>query len=78
MTSERRPFVWEVRLQAQDGKDYTEKVQSFWSPTYEGVKESIALAARLKAWIRNKKKVEFQVLSDPVLLGRLGDEAVVV
>jgi len=76
MTFKRQPFVWEVTLQAQDGKEYTEKVSAFWSPSFDGVKESIALAARLKAWIRNKRKVEFAVLGEPKLLGRLGDEGV--
>jgi hypothetical protein len=69
-TSDRKPFEWEVKLQSPDGKEITEKVLAFWSPSYDGVKESIALAARLKAWIRNKKKIEFQVLGDPVLIGR--------
>lgn len=69
-TSDRKPFEWEVKLQSPDGKEITEKVLAFWSPTYEGVKESIALIARLKAWIRNKKKIEFQVLGEPKLLGR--------
>jgi hypothetical protein len=69
-TSDRKPFEWEVTLQKPDGDTMIEKVTAFWSPTYEGVKESIALAARLKAWIRNKKKVEFQVLGEPKLLGR--------
>lgn len=76
MTSERQPFIWEVKLQSQDGQEITEKVSAFWSPAYEGVKESIALAARCKAWLRNKKKVTFQVLGEPKLLGRLGDEGV--
>lgn len=76
MTFKRRPFVWEVKLQAKDGKEYVEKVQAYWSPTFDGVKESIALAARLKAWIRNKRKIEFAVIGEPTLLGRLGDEGV--
>lgn len=74
---ERKPFIWEVELQGgNDGKTIKEKVQAFWSPTYDGVKESIALAARCKATIRNKGKVQFQALGEPKLLGRLGDEGV--
>lgn len=76
MTSDRKPFVWEVKLQAEDGKQYVEKVHAFWSPVFEGVKESVALAARCQATIRNKGKVQFQALGDPALLGRLGDEGV--
>lgn len=76
MTNERKPHVWEVKLQAKDGETYTEKVSAFWSPVFEGVKESIALAARCQATIRNKGKVQFQVLGEPTLLGRLGDEGV--
>lgn len=71
MTFNRQPFEWEVKLQSKDGKQLDEKVLSYWSPTADGVKERIALAARLKAWIRNKKKVEFVVLGEPVLLGRV-------
>lgn len=71
MTFKRQPFEWEVTLQSKDGKEITEKVQAHWSPTFDGVKESIALAARLKAWIRNKKNVEFAVLGEPKLLGRV-------
>lgn len=71
MTSDRKPFEWEVQLQSQDGKQITEKVRAFWSPEYDGVKESIALAARCKAWLRNKKKVTFQVLGEPKLIGRV-------
>lgn len=76
MTSERKPFVWEVDLQSQDGQTITEKVHAFWSPVFDGVKESIALAARCKATIRNKGKVQFQAIGEPKLLGRLGDEGV--
>lgn len=76
MTNERKPHVWEVKLQADDGKTYTEKVSAFWSPLFDGVKESIALAARCQATLRNKGKVQFQVLGEPKLLGRLGDEGV--
>lgn len=72
----RTPNVWEVKLQASNGETTVEKVHSFWSPVFDGVKESIALAARLQAWIRNKKKVEFQAIAEPVLLGKLGDEGV--
>jgi hypothetical protein len=78
MAFERKPHVWEVTLQADDGKTYTEKVSAFWSPVFEGVKESIALAARCAATIRNKGKVQFQVIGEPKLLGRLGDEGVAV
>lgn len=77
MNSDRKPFVWEVKLQAAgDGETIVEKVSAFWSPVHEGVKESIALAARCKATIRNKGKVQFQALGEPKLLGRLGDEGV--
>lgn len=76
MTLDRQPFVWEVELQAKDGQTTKEKVQAFWSPVFEGVKESIALAARCQATIRNKGKVQFQALGEPKLLGRLGDEGV--
>lgn len=76
MAFERKPFIWEVKLQAADGKEYLEKVSAFWSPLYEGVKDSIALAARCQATIRNKGKVQFQALGEPKLLGRLGDEGV--
>lgn len=71
MTTERKPFEWEVELQSgADGKTITEKVLAFWSPTCEGIKESIALAARCKATIRNKGKVQFQAVGEPKLLGR--------
>lgn len=77
MAFERKPFVWEVKLQGgTDGKTIVEKVHSFWSPKFEGVKESIALAARCKATIRNKGKAQFQAIGEPKLLGRLGDEGV--
>lgn len=77
MTSERKPFIWEVKLQAAEGGEtYTEKVSAFWAPVFEGVKESIALAARCQATIRNKGKVQFQAIGEPKLLGRLGDEGV--
>lgn len=77
MTSERKPYVWEVQLQASNGETVTEKVSAFWSPVFDGVKESIALAARCKATIRNKKEgLQFQALGEPKLLGRLGDEGV--
>ena len=76
MNSDRKPFVWEVKIQSQEGKEYTEKVSAFWSPVFEGVKESIALAARCQATLRNKGKVQFQALGEPKLLGRLGDEGV--
>lgn len=78
MAFERKPFVWEVKLQAVGGETITEKVQAFWSPKFDGVKESIAKAARFKALRRQKDKVDFQVLGEPKLLGRLGDEGVAV
>jgi len=78
MSSERKPFIWEVQLQASNGETLTEKVQAFWSPLFDSVKESIALAARCKATIRNNKDgLQFQALAEPKLLGRLGDEGVV-
>jgi len=70
MTLNRQAFQWEVQLQSPDGKEITEKVEAYWSPDYDGVKESIALAARCKAWLRNKKKVTFEVLGEPKLIGR--------
>lgn len=70
MLSERTKSEWEVKLQSPDGKTYTEKVSSFWSPVYENISQSIGHAARCKAWLRNKKKVEFQVIGDPVLITR--------
>lgn len=76
MAFERKPHIWEVKLQSPDGKEYTEKVSAYWSPTFEGVKDAVALAARCAATIRNKGKVQFQVLGTPALLGRLGDEGV--
>ena len=76
MAFERKPFVWEVELQSQDGQTIKEKVQAFWSPVFDGVKESIALAASCKATLRQKGNVQFQVLGEPKLLGRLGDEGV--
>ena len=46
MTIERRPFEWEVDLQSSaEGKTITEKVFAYWSTTFDGIKESIALAA---------------------------------
>lgn len=75
MLSERHAFEWEVELQSPDGKTITEKVRAFWSPAYEGVKDGIALAARCKATIRNKGKVQFQAVSEPKLLGRVDEEA---
>lgn len=77
MAFERKPFIWEVKLQASNGETVTEKVSAFWSPVFDGVKESIALAARCKATIRNKKEgLQFQAIGEPTLLGRLGDEGV--
>jgi hypothetical protein len=76
MLSERKPFVWEVELQKPDGKTITEKVHAHWSPDFDGVKESVSLAARCKATIRNQGNVQFQAIGEPKLLGRLGDEAV--
>lgn len=78
MAFERKPFIWEVELQTTDGQTRTEKVQAYWSPAYEGVKSSIELAARCAATIRNKGKVQFQVIGEAKLLGRLGDEGVEV
>lgn len=78
MSFDRKHFVWEVKLQSPDGKTMAEKVSAFWTPDFEGVKESIGLAARCKAAIRNKGKVQFQTLGEPKLLGRLGDEGVAV
>ena len=72
MTIERRPFEWEVDLQSSaDGKTITEKVFAYWSPTFDGIKDSIALAARCKATIRNKGKVQFQAVGEPKLIGRV-------
>lgn len=74
MTLNREPFEWEVQLQADaggEGKTLTEKVQAYWSPTFDGVKESIKLAARCKARIRHKGKVNFQAIGEPKLLGRV-------
>lgn len=70
MTKDRKPFEWEVQLQSQDGKLITEKVSAFWSPDFEGIKADIGVAARCKAWLRNKKKVTFQVVGEPKLIGR--------
>lgn len=72
MSYERKPFEWEVELQSgTDGKTITEKVFAFWSPNSDGIKESIALAARCKATLRNKSKIQFQAVGDPKLLGRV-------
>jgi hypothetical protein len=65
---DRTPSVWEVKLQSPDGATITEKVEAFWAPTFEGVKEAVATAARCKAWLRNKKKVQFVAVSEPTLV----------
>lgn len=65
---ERTPFKWEVELQSPDGKTIIEKVEAHWSPTFEGIKDAIAHAARMKAWIRNKRKIDFKVLGEPKLV----------
>lgn len=76
MVSDRKPNVWEVELQSPDGATRTEKVHSFWSPLFDGVKHDIATAARCAATIRNKGKVQFEVISEPKRIGKLGDEGV--
>jgi len=76
MAFERKPHIWEVELQTPEGKTTTEKVSAYWSPTFDGIKESVANAARCAATIRNKGKVQFQVIKEPTLIGRLGDEGV--
>jgi hypothetical protein len=68
MTSEREKFTWEVKLQPATGETITEKVQAYWSPTYDGIKDAVAHAARMSAWLRNKKKIDFAVIGDPVLV----------
>lgn len=68
MTYERKKFKWKVTLQSPDGQTIDEPVEAYWSPKYEGIKEAVALAARTKAWFRNKKKVEFKVLGEPKLV----------
>lgn len=65
----RTPKEWKVKLQSKDGKQITETVKSFWTPDFEGVKDSIALAARCKARIRNENKFEFQSIGEPELVG---------
>lgn len=72
---ERKPFIWEVQLMGPDKKARTEKVQAYWSPSFPGIKESIAVAARCAAVIRNKGG-DFGIMSEPTLLGKLGDESV--
>lgn len=68
MTNERTPSDWEVQLQSPDGKVMTEKVSAYWSPDYDGVKESVAIAGRCKAWLRNKKKIDFQIIGEAKLI----------
>lgn len=65
---ERTKFKWTVKLQSPDGQTIDEPVETHWSPSYEGVKESVAMAARMSAWIRNKKKVEFRAIGEPELV----------
>lgn len=64
----RTPKEWKVKLQASDGKVIEETVKVFWDSAFEGVKESVALAARCKAWLRNNKKVPFQAVGTPELV----------
>lgn len=69
MPTERKKFTWEVKLQASnDGSTITEKVEAYWSPKYEGIKEAVAHAARMKAWFRNKKKIDFKAIDEPKLV----------
>lgn len=68
MTLDRTPKVWEVTLQKPDGSTMIEKVETYWSSTFEGVKDSVAHAARAAAWLRNKKKLQFQVVGEPKLV----------
>ncbi len=68
MTSDREKFTWEVTLQPPSGETFVEKVQAYWSPTYEGIKDAVAHAARMNAWFRNKKKIDFQVIGEPKLV----------
>lgn len=68
MAFERTPREWSVKLQGNDGSTVTETVKAFWSPTFEGVKESIAVAARCKAWLRSKKKIAYQAVGEPELV----------
>lgn len=76
MISDRKPNVWEVLVEG-GGKTITEKVHAWWSPDFEGTKQSIAHAAVCQAGIRNRgKEVTFSVVSEPKLIGKLGAEAV--
>lgn len=72
---ERTPNVWEVTLQAPDGQTTVEKVQTYWSATFESIKTDVGNAARAAAKIRNKGKIEFQVL-EAKFLGKLSDPEV--
>lgn len=65
----RTPKEWKVKLQSKDGQTIVETVKAFWDPKFEGVKESVALAARCQAWVRSKKKVAYQALGEPELVG---------
>lgn len=68
MIPDREKFTWEVTLQPPTGETIVEKVSNYWSPSYEGIKEAIGHAARCAAWLRNKKKLDFQVIGEPKLV----------
>lgn len=65
----RTKFKWKVKLQSPTGQTSDELVEAYWSPSFEGVKERVVLAARCQAWLRSKKKVTYQVLGEPELVG---------
>lgn len=68
MVFERIKKKWKVTVQAQGGpvKDVT--VESYWSPEFEGVKDSIGICGAVQAWLASGKKIAFVPVSGGVEL----------
>jgi hypothetical protein len=52
---DRKPHEWEVTLQSEKGEVSKVKATAHWDPNWEGVKDAIAEATAITAWLKSHK-----------------------
>ena len=51
----RTPTKWKVTLQSQGGPTKEVEIESYWSRTWEGIKDEIGKAAAIREWFNSGK-----------------------
>jgi hypothetical protein len=55
MVFERKAKKWKVTLQSKGGPTKDVEIESYWSPSWDGIKEAIGVAAAVREWFKSGK-----------------------